>query len=232
MNDKFGNFIKKAVPVVIIAILLLLSYRLKGNENATANNEASNISGTVVKEKALVVTNEGTVENVAEDADDDIDILTDEYDVEAKLEDDNVKNEPDAGNQDVKSVDATNTILDEDGKYYDYESVILYLDTYGKLPSNYITKSKAKKLGWEGGSVDDYFPGGAIGGGKFGNNEGLLPSGDGIQYYECDIDTNGKSSRGAKRVVYSNEPKYYYTTDHYESFTRYEVVDGQVVKAQ
>lgn len=193
MNDKFGNFIKKAVPVVIIAILLLLSYRLKGNENATANNEASNISGTVVKEKALVVTNEGTVKNVAEDA--------------------------------------SNAILDEDGKYYDYESVILYLDTYGKLPSNYITKSKAKKLSWEGGSVDDYFPGGAIGGGKFGNNEGLLPSGDGIQYYECDIDTNGKSSRGAKRVVYSNEPKYYYTTDHYESFTRYEVVDGQVVEA-
>ena len=193
MNDKFGNFIKKAVPVVIIAILLLLSYRLKGNENATANNEASNITGTVVKEKALVVTNEGTEENVAEDA--------------------------------------SNVILDEDGRYYDYESVILYLDTYGKLPSNYITKSKAKKLGWEGGSVDDYFPGGAIGGGKFGNNEGLLPSGDGIQYYECDIDTNGKSSRGAKRVVYSNEPKYYYTTDHYESFTRYEVVDGQVVEA-
>lgn len=121
--------------------------------------------------------------------------------------------------------------IDEDGFYYDYESVILYLDTYGKLPSNYITKTRAKKLGWDGGSVDDYYPGGAIGGGKFGNNEGLLPDSDGIQYYECDIDTNGQSSRGARRVVYSDEPRYYYTTDHYKSFTRYEVVDGRVVVA-
>ncbi|MBQ9911631.1 MAG: ribonuclease, partial [Firmicutes bacterium] len=30
---------------------------------------------------------------------------------------------------------------------------------------------------------------------------------------------NGKSSRGAKRIIYSNDGLVYYTGDHYESFT-------------
>ena len=59
----------------------------------------------------------------------------------------------------------------------------------------------------------------AIGGDKFGNREGLLPKKNGRQYYECDIDTVGKSSRGAKRIVFSDDGLIYYTDDHYESFT-------------
>ena len=59
----------------------------------------------------------------------------------------------------------------------------------------------------------------AIGGDKFGNREGLLPKADGRQYYECDIDTNVQSSRGAKRLVFSNDGLIYYTEDHYETFT-------------
>ena len=94
----------------------------------------------------------------------------------------------------------------------------MYLVTYGELPSNFITKNEAQDLGWEGGSVQKYREGAAIGGDKFGNREGLLPKADGRQYYECDIDTDGESSRGAKRLVYSNDGLIYYTEDHYESF--------------
>ena len=109
-------------------------------------------------------------------------------------------------------------LLDEDGWYYSAEEVALYLYTYGCLPDNFITKNEARDLGWEGGSVEDYAPGCAIGGDKFGNREGLLPKASGRQYYECDIDTLGKDSRGAKRIVYSNDGLVYYTEDHYESF--------------
>lgn len=109
--------------------------------------------------------------------------------------------------------------IDEDGYYYSKDDVALYLHTYNKLPDNFITKSEAEKLGWEGGSVERYLDGAAIGGDKFGNREGLLPKKSGRVYYECDIDTNGKSERGAKRIVFSNDGLIYYTDDHYESFT-------------
>lgn len=115
--------------------------------------------------------------------------------------------------------------LDEDGYYYDVESVVIYLETYDKLPSNFITKSEAKALGWEGGSVEDYKEGAAIGGDKFGNREGILPDNN---YTECDIDTNGKDSRGACRLVFSDDGQYYYTEDHYESFTEIIVTDGEI----
>lgn len=109
--------------------------------------------------------------------------------------------------------------IDKDGWYYSKDEVALYIHTYGKLPSNYITKDEAEKLGWTGGSVQKYKKGAAIGGTYFGNYEGLLPKKNGRKYYECDIDTNGKSSRGAKRIIYSNDGLVYYTDDHYETFT-------------
>lgn len=109
--------------------------------------------------------------------------------------------------------------IDEDGWYYSKDDVALYIHTYGKLPSNYITKEEAEKLGWTGGSVQKYKKGAAIGGSYFGNYEGLLPKKNGRKYYECDIDTNGQSSRGAKRIIYSNDGLIYYTDDHYKTFT-------------
>lgn len=109
-------------------------------------------------------------------------------------------------------------LLDPDGWYYSAEDVALYLVTYGELPGNFITKNEARDLGWEGGSVQRYLEGAAIGGDKFGNREGILPKADGRQYYECDIDTDGANSRGAKRIVFSNDGLIYYTEDHYESF--------------
>ena len=108
--------------------------------------------------------------------------------------------------------------IDENGKYYSKDEVALYIHTYRHLPSNFITKKDARALGWSGGSVEPYFPGGAIGGDYYGNYEGNLPTGK--KYYECDIDTQGKSKRGSKRIIYSNDGSVYYTDDHYETFTK------------
>ncbi len=109
-------------------------------------------------------------------------------------------------------------LIDIDGTYTTKEDVALYIHTYGCLPNNFITKSEAQDLGWEGGSLEPYAPGMCIGGNRFGNYEGLLPEADGRTYTECDIDTLGADKRGAKRIVFSNDGLIYYTEDHYESF--------------
>lgn len=109
--------------------------------------------------------------------------------------------------------------VDEDGFYHTKDEVALYLHLYGHLPTNYVTKREAQELGWTGGSVERYAgEGTAIGGSRFGNYEGRLPEKEGRTYQECDIDTVGRSSRGAKRIVFSNDGLIYYTGDHYESF--------------
>ncbi len=116
----------------------------------------------------------------------------------------------------TEAITEEETVLDKDGTYTSKEDVALYLHQYGELPSNFITKKEAKKLGWSGGSLEDYAPGKSIGGDTFGNREGVLP--DYGKYHECDIDTKGKKKRGAKRIVYSDDGRIYYTDDHYETF--------------
>lgn len=109
--------------------------------------------------------------------------------------------------------------IDEDGSYDTKDEVALYIHTYGRLPGNYITKAEAEKAGWSGGgSVEKYCPGKCIGGGRFGNYEGLLPDAAGRVWTECDINTLGAASRGAERIVFSNDGLIYYTPDHYDSF--------------
>ncbi len=92
--------------------------------------------------------------------------------------------------------------IDKNGSYTSKEDVALYIHTYGELPSNFITKKEAERLGWDGGSLEP----------------GKLPKKKGRTYYECDIDTMGKRSRGPKRIVYSTDGLIYYTPDHYETF--------------
>lgn len=106
--------------------------------------------------------------------------------------------------------------LDPFGSYTSKEDVALYIHLYGELPLNFMTKKHARALGWEGGSLEPVAPGMCIGGDWFGNYEGLLP--EDREYTECDIDTLGKNSRGAKRIVFSDDGLIYYTEDHYESF--------------
>ena len=104
------------------------------------------------------------------------------------------------------------------GTYTTKDDVARYIHIFGCLPCNFITKKEAQALGWSGGSLEPYAPGMCIGGSRFGNYEGLLPEYDGRFYTECDIDTLGADSRGAKRIVFSNDGLIYYTADHYETF--------------
>lgn len=112
-----------------------------------------------------------------------------------------------------------NTVIKEDGNYTSKEEVALYIHTYGKLPSNYITKKHAAELGWDSGkgNLDSILPGMSIGGSTFGNYEEKLPKAAGRKYFECDIDYEG-GYRNTKRLVYSNDGLIYYTEDHYNSF--------------
>lgn len=107
----------------------------------------------------------------------------------------------------------------EDGWYNTKDEVAEYIYLYNRLPGNYKTKKEAQAAGWSGGGVEKYTgEGTAIGGDSFGNREGLLPKAKGRTYTECDIDTVGKSSRGAKRIIFSNDGLVYYTEDHYNTF--------------
>lgn len=114
---------------------------------------------------------------------------------------------------------AEDNILDPDGFYTTKEDVARYLHLYGELPPNFITKSEAAALGWEAskGNLWEVTEHKSIGGDRFGNREGLLPSEEGRQYYECDIHYEG-GYRGAERIVYSSDGLVYYTPDHYASF--------------
>ncbi len=109
------------------------------------------------------------------------------------------------------------SVPDPAGSYTSRDDVALYLDTYGRLPVNFMTKDEAEALGWPGGDLWRYAPGMSIGGDRFGNREGILPAGK--SYHECDIDYNG-GKRGPKRIVYSDDGYIYYTDDHYNSFTQ------------
>ncbi|MBR2671340.1 MAG: ribonuclease [Oscillospiraceae bacterium] len=133
---------------------------------------------------------------------------------------DRPESNPDPGSSQTEPSSGSGTVydIDKDGSYTTKEDVALYIYVYGELPHNFITKSEAKKLGWDSGSLEKYAPGCAIGGDRFGNREGRLPEAPGRQYYECDINTVGKKSRGAERIVFSNDGLIYYTGDHYETF--------------
>ena len=208
---KKGN---KIVTLVLISALMLSGCKLFKNNN----QDNAELSKSIVIED---VTDSGLVELSNDSASDD---SSSSEGISTDVSSDNGDENKTGDDENVTSASELD-VLDEDGYYYDVESVILYLETYDKLPSNFITKSEAKALGWEGGSVEDYKEGAAIGGDKFGNREGILPDNN---YTECDIDTNGKNSRGACRLVFSDDGQYYYTEDHYESFTEIIVTDGEI----
>lgn len=126
-----------------------------------------------------------------------------------------------------KSYDCIVTVLSgedetitEDGIYTSKEKVGAYIHTYGKLPSNFITKDEAKALGWNGGSLLDYAKYKCIGGDIYYNYDKKLEDAKNRIYYECDVNTLGALARGAERIVYSDDGIIYYTANHYETFTR------------
>ena len=103
----------------------------------------------------------------------------------------------------------------------DPQQIVDYLDLYGELPENFITKDEARALGWDSryNYVGEVAPGKSIGGDRFGNYEGQLPNKKGRKWYECDANYSGKK-RGAERVLFSSDGLYFYTDDHYNTFTQ------------
>ena len=118
------------------------------------------------------------------------------------------------------SVEAAQRVsVERNGTYTSKEHVAAYLNRFGHLPSNYITKAQARNLGWVSskGNLNQVAPGKSIGGDRFGNYEQILPEKRGRQYYECDIDYRG-GRRNAKRIIFSSDGLIYYTEDHYNTF--------------
>lgn len=117
--------------------------------------------------------------------------------------------------------------VEESGLYTTKDSVAAYLCKFDKLPGNYVGKNEGKKLyeSKTGNTFEkwNFNPwttiGVMIGGDVFENNEGLLPEGS---YHEADVDYSG-ANRGTKRLVYQPDCVIYYTSDHYDSFTKLEV---------
>lgn len=109
--------------------------------------------------------------------------------------------------------------ITENGTYTSKEDVALYIHTYQKLPTNFITKKEAQKLGWDSqkGNLDKVAKGKSIGGGRFGNYDKKLPEAKGRIWKECDINYEG-GYRGSERIIYSSDGLIYYTNDHYNSF--------------
>lgn len=128
---------------------------------------------------------------------------------------------------DTPSDESAETTSVVEGESYDtpYE-VAEYIELYGELPKNYLTKDEASELGWDSseGNLWDVAPEASIGGDYFGNFEGLLPEEPNRDYYEADIEYEG-GYRNAKRLVFSDDGLYFYTDDHYESFEEIDVED-------
>ncbi|MBO7640007.1 MAG: hypothetical protein J6S91_13635 [Treponema sp.] len=186
--------IKYLVSLALLSLVLVVTIKFKGK--VVQENNVSEQALSIIQEEDLGQEVQVPVEAIQD-----------------------VQVEEEKPQEEIQENKAEEIKIDEDGSYTDKENVALYIHTYGKLPQNYISKKTAESLGWNSGeAVSTVAPGKSIGGDRFGNYEQLLPKKKGRQYYECDIDAYGKKSRGAKRIVFSNDGLIYYTDDHYESF--------------
>jgi len=100
-----------------------------------------------------------------------------------------------------------------------FVAIVDTIHQIGRLPDCYLTKSTAERKGWrEGHDLWQVVPGGAIGGNRFTNRQGILPREYDGRYREADLDYDG-GHRGAHRLVYvagsGGEWLIWVTTDHY-----------------
>ena len=125
--------------------------------------------------------------------------------------------------------------VQESGKYTTKDSVAAYLCKFDKLPSNYVSEDEAQKLyesktgkTFEKWNFNPWTTIGVmIGGDKFDNYtsynnynyHATLPQGS---YHEADVDYPA-NNRGTKRLVYQSDCIIYYTSNHYETFSKLEI---------
>lgn len=195
LRGKRGRKITALLMAAAMSVMLLAGC---GSESA---------STTAAEQPAQAVSSQLTTADTAQEAE--------VFDADEEIIGDEEADETAAQEVREAAPDTEEPAIDFNGTYTSKEDVALYLYTYEELPSNFITKKEARELGWNGGSLEPYAPGMCIGGDRFGNYEEVLPDGS---YHECDIDTLGAQKRGAKRLVYSEDGRIYYTEDHYETF--------------
>ncbi|MDW5500324.1 ribonuclease domain-containing protein [Pseudomonas lundensis] len=101
--------------------------------------------------------------------------------------------------------------------------VVSYLQQHQRLPDYYITKKQAREQGWDArnGNLCSVLPGKAIGGDRFSNREGQLPTANSRVWREADINYQC-GRRGADRLLYSSDGLIFVTRDHYKNFIRVE----------
>ena len=181
MNKKWIRYALGAVIILAAGFFIL--------RNKNAKNAAEQIATNL-----LTTISESENSNQAEETESSsLQIITDE---QTQTENQNTHTSDQASTQNEAasqtSTSETNTSkINKNGTYTSKAEVALYIHTYNTLPQNFITKTQAKELGWNGGSLEPYAPGKSIGGDRFGNYEGLLPKQSGRKYTECDIDTKG-----------------------------------------
>ena len=206
---KFNKSFFTRAAALALALIMTFSFAGCSEEDQELVNAVVDIADAVLSESESEGGSESSDAQQSEETEEPSDKHTEEIPQEE---------EPEAQEPQQEEPQEQLPLIDEDGIYTSMEDVADYLIAYGRLPSNFITKKEARKLGWEGGGLDRYAKDKCIGGDTFGNREGLLP--DGHKYIECDIDTLNQDSRGPKRIVFSEDLSLiYYTDDHYESFT-------------
>ena len=99
--------------------------------------------------------------------------------------------------------------------------IVESLQRTGGLPPEYVTKDKALEAGWSAGkALNNYVPGGQIGGDPYKNTTGLLPNASGRTWFEADIgltNTMGRNKQPGTRLLYSNDGLMYITPNHYKT---------------
>lgn len=203
------NYLKKLLLFAVALIVVFAYTKITGSDAGDSVQQVSDVVQAVLPE-APVAEKDASASASQEDSSSIVEETDEQTDTIAAGT--QVSEEPDSFEAE------TAPQIEEDGVYTTKEDVALYIHTYGKLPANFITKKEAEAAGWPGGNLEPYCPGKCIGGSHFGNYEGLLPDKKGRSWTECDIDTLGAKSRGAKRIIFSNDGLIYYTDDHYESF--------------
>ena len=230
MSDRNGGYsklAKYAIPI-LVGIYFLVSLLTTPQVTREQLEAESQTAGVTVQESDAVVTEAATESMAASE--------TSEAEASARMEEpassavsegtsDREYSEVNGetifapSDEQQAALEKAEETVTEDGEYTSMSEVAAYIHLYGRLPSNYISKTKAKDQGWvqSEGNLQDVLPGKSIGGSRFYNDEGILPETGDRTYTECDIDYRG-GKRNAKRIVFSDDGLVFYTEDHYETY--------------
>ncbi len=110
---------------------------------------------------------------------------------------------------------ATVGLSDVDG----FVETVETLRADGHLPARYVSKRRARELGWRPGTdLCRLTTGDALGGDRFADRQHQLPSSAGRRWREADLDERCAVGRGTRRLIWSSDGLIYVTVDHYRTF--------------